>query len=185
MNFIDHKIDLQALSNGNNQEFDKLFYSFYPKVKSFLFSMLANKAVAEDLAQESFIRLYQNRELLCNVHNLNAYIYQTVKNVLYAFLSKDKDISLINIEDAYEMSSSEGIEDNIYSHELEDLISKAINRMPAKRQQIFRMSREQNLSIEEISQKLNISKRTVETHISLALSTLRKIITSLIMLLNC
>lgn len=180
-----YKIDIVSLGKGDVSEFDKLFTMYYPKVKSFLFSMLADSEEAEDLAQDVFIRLWQSKELLMDVTNLNAYIYQTVKHVLYSSIEKKKGISNTDIENAYDLPSAEEVENIIYSHELETIISKTIEQMPPQRRQVFCMSRKQGLSIDEISKRLGISKRTVEAHISTALSTLRKVISVFILFLNC
>lgn len=182
---MNNEINILALSKGSIKDFDTLFITYYPKVKLFLVSMLANEEEAEDLAQDTFMRLWQRKELLMNVSNLNAYIYQTVKHILYSSLERKKGILNTDIESAAELQSTEEVEDIVYKHELEDIISKAIENMPPQRRQVFCMSRRQGLSTEEISQRLGISKRTVETHISMALATLRKVIFSLALFFNC
>lgn len=185
MKALYNEIDLVALSEGNIRAFDKLFISFYPKVKSFLISMLNDENEAEDLAQDAFVRLWQNKANLRNVQNLNAYIYQIVKHVLYSYLEKRKDVLMIKIEGVADVPSIDEVETLVYTHELEELLDKVINNMPPQRRQIFYMSRKQGLSIDEISKKLGISKRTVETHISLALNSLRKVIAALFIFLYC
>ena len=81
-------IDLIALSKGNTQAFDCLFLLYYPKVRTFIYSILDNEEEAEDLAQDTFIKLWTARAQLSHVQNINAYIYQTAKHVLYTFLDK-------------------------------------------------------------------------------------------------
>ena len=182
MKKLDNQINLYALSMGDVKAFDKLFISFYPKVKSFLFSLLDNEDEAEDLAQDVFIRLWQNRKLLRNVQNLNAYIYQTVKHIFYSYLDKRKDIFSTEIDSVFDTLSTDDIEALVYCHELENILNKVIDNMPPQRKQIFCMSRRQGMSIEEISKKLGISKRTVETHISLALRSLRNVMMTIFIL---
>ena len=159
------EIDILALSKGSVKDFDLLFTTYYPKVKSFLLSMLADEDEAEDLAQDAFMRLWQRKELLSGVKNLNAYIYQTVKHILYSSLERKKGIYNIDIEGAFDLPNLEEIEEIVYGHELESIIEKAIDDMPSQRKQVFCMSRKQGLDTEEISQRLGISRRTVETHI--------------------
>lgn len=182
---VDGNIDLEALSSGDTKAFDLLFTSYYPKVKSFLRNMLNDENEAEDLAQEAFIRLWQSRNQLSNVKNLNAYIYQTVKNILYTYLEKRKDIFMSEIDDNIDAVSNEDIENIVFYHELEELINKTINDMPLQRKRVFYLSRWKGLNINDISLKLGISKRTVETHISLALANLRKVVLGCILILFC
>jgi DNA-directed RNA polymerase specialized sigma subunit, sigma24 homolog len=77
---------------------------------------------------------------------------------------------------------SASVVDNMYRDELEAMISAAVNKMPEQRRRVFVMSRIDGLSNYEIAKALNISKRTVETHISLALSELRKVLPLIIIL---
>ena len=68
------------------------------------------------------------------------------------------------------------IEEELYAKELEFLISVAVEKMPPQRKQIYRMSRVDGLSNDEIAARMSISKRTVENHLTLALADIRKII---------
>lgn len=174
-------IDLITLSQGSTKAFEKLFLLYYPKVKTFINSILDDEEAAEDLSQDTFIKLWTYKSSFSQVQNLNAYIYQTAKRILYTYLDKKFNVLTIGIDYAQETPSLEQIEEIVYSHELESLINRAIDAMPPQRKQIFCMSRKEGLSNEEISQRLNISKRTVETHISVALATLRKITSALLL----
>lgn len=175
--------DLIALGQGNTKAFEELFLLYYPRVKMFITSILDDEQTAEDLSQDTFIKLWTCKSSLVHVQNLNAYIYQTSKHVLYTYLDKKFKTLDIGMDYVQEVPSTEQIEEMVYSDELESLIDRAINAMPPQRRQVFCMSRKEGLSNEEISQKLNISKRTVETHISTALSALRKIISALLLLI--
>lgn len=174
-------IDLTALSLGNTKAFEELFLLYYPKVKIFIGSMLDDDEAAEDLTQDTFVKLWTYKSVLNQVQNLNAYVYQTAKHILYTYLDNKYNNLTIGINQAREIPSLEQVEEIVYGHELESLIDRAIDTMPPQRKQVFCMSRKEGLSNEEISQRLNISKRTVETHISLALATLRKITFALMM----
>lgn len=74
------------------------------------------------------------------------------------------------------------IEEELYARELSLLIDIAVEKMPPQRRNIFIMSRKDGLSNEEIAQRLNISKRTVENHMTQALAELRKIAYSTLLL---
>lgn len=178
-------IDLEALSNGSVKDFELLFNAYYPKVKSFLYSMLADDEEAKDLAQDVFVRIWSSRKQLQMVYNLNAYIYQTVKHVLYGSIAKKNNHHDVDIKEVFDLPSDDEIESIICCKELEDVIDKVIDNLPPQRKQVFCMSRKQGLSNDEISHRLGISKRTVETHISMALATLRKVISVFVILFNC
>ena len=73
-------------------------------------------------------------------------------------------------------SGAESMEEWLFTRELQALIQETVNRMSPQRQLVYRMSREEGLSNEEIALRLNISKRTVENHLTVALGILRKVI---------
>lgn len=169
------------LSNGEVKAFNSLFMLYFPKLKLFLSGFLESDAEAEDLTQDVFVKLWQNRQSLIKVENLNAYLYRIAKNTLYTYLNHSFSPDLIDETNATHIPSIDELEELIFAKELEDLIDVTIEKMPPQRKTIFCLSRKQGLSNEAIALQLNISKRTVETHISAALSDLRKVISILLL----
>lgn len=175
------KEQLLDLSNGDIKAFNELFMLYFPKLKLFLSGFLDNDAEAEDLAQDVFVKLWQNRQLLTRIENLNAYLYRIAKNTLYTYLDRTYLPDSISDTDYNHIPSIDELEELIFAKELEELIDMAIEKMPPQRKTIFSLSRKQGLSNETIALQLNISKRTVETHISAALADLRKVISILLL----
>jgi RNA polymerase sigma-70 factor (ECF subfamily) len=169
------KQQIKALSEGDVKAFDLLFIHYYPKLKQFILGFIHNELEAEDLSQDVFVKIWNRREGLQNVENLNAYIYRTAKNTLFSYLERNTRIDAVELENE-EIPTTDTLEELLFAKELEELIDKSISLMPPKRKMIFSLSRKSGLSNEEIATKLNISKRTVETHISAALIDLRKVI---------
>lgn len=167
---------LLKLSNGDTKAFNKLFILYFPKLKLFLSGFLDSHADAEDLAQDVFVKLWQNRLTLTNVDNLNAYLYRIAKNTLYTCIDRSFSPEPITETNLSHIPSIEELEDLIFAKELEELIDITIEKMPPQRKTIFCMSRKQGLNNDTIALQLNISKRTVEAHISAALADLRKVI---------
>ena len=104
-------------------------------------------------------------------------------HTLYDYWNRNRNIQIIGLEDAFATPSLDEVEDLVFSHELEELINKAVDTMPEQRKRVFCMSRKQGMSNDEIANQLGISKRTVETHLTAALTMLRKIAESLKILL--
>lgn len=166
-----------ALSKGDEKVFDTVFLDYFPKLKNFIKGFINNEEESENIVQDLFMNLWINHKLLADVDNLNAYLYSIAKNAVFHFLrnsSKHQFRSLEENENILENGSS--AEDDLYIEELLSAIRFEIEQMPSQRRRIFKMSRFEGLSNEQIAQRLNISKRTVETHISMALSDLRKIL---------
>ena len=179
--FYDDKNLLEAISQGNAKAFDSLFTAFYPKTERFLAGFLDSKEEAEDLAQDVFVKLWQNRSGLVYVENVNAYLYRIAKNTLFDYIEKSRKINYSAPSSLLDIPTKETLEELLFAKELNDLINLAIDKMPAQRKTIFTMSRKESLSNQEIAEHLNISKRTVEAHISAALADIRKVIPLLLL----
>ena len=169
------KEQIKALSAGDTKAFDALFIHYYPKLKQFILGFIHDELEAEDLSQDVFVKIWNRREGLTNVENLNAYIYKVAKNTLYSYIERNIRIDSLEFENE-EIPTTEALEELLFAKELGELIDKNISLMPPQRKLIFSLSRKSGLSNEEIASKLNISKRTVEAHISAALIDLRKVI---------
>jgi len=172
---------LHAISRDNTEAFNSIFRIYYPKIRYFLAGFLDSKEEAEDLAQDVFVKLWQNRSNLVYVENINAYLYRIAKNILFDYIEKQQKLKYTKVTNTLEVPSTDALEELLFADELNDLINMAVETMPAQRKNIFILSRREGLSNEKIAQQLGISKRTVETHISAALSDIRKVLPLLLL----
>ena len=168
---------LTRIANGDNEAFRTLFEMFFPKVKVFLVKFLKDEVVAEDISQDIFVKIWTHRDVLPDIRSFNTYIYRMTRNAALNHIRgsrKQIDISGMSILD------DKDIEAEYYTKEKELLIRLTVEQMPPQRQRIFKMSREQGLSNDDISRKLGISKKTVENNITLALKELRDVVIAFI-----
>jgi len=172
---------LESLSRNDTQSFDLLFRDYYPKIERFLTGFLDSGEEAKDLAQEVFVKLWQNRQAMIYVENMNAYLYRSAKNLLYDHIEKSNKFNPSSLSALHEIPEIDKPEEILFAKELNDLINLTIERMPEQRKKIFIMSRQEGLSNKEIAEKLHLSKRTVETHISAALTDIRKVLPLLLL----
>jgi RNA polymerase sigma-70 factor (ECF subfamily) len=137
---------------------------------------MKDKTAAEEITQEVFFRLWINHKILNPKMSCDSYLYSIARNIVINNFRK------FEVEKKYydEMLQNPVKEDDPGDKmdflELQKLIAQAIDTMPPQQQLVFRLSREEGLLNEKIAQKLNISKRTVEKHISNSLKILRKLI---------
>lgn len=83
MEFTEEQILLRALSRGDEKAFEVLFMRYFPRVKRFISGLLQDDITAEDFAQDILLKLWQKREEMAKIENLNAYLYRTSRNAVY------------------------------------------------------------------------------------------------------
>lgn len=170
---------IEALGRGDEQAFKSLFLHYFPRIKGFISGLLQNEEEAEDISQDIFVSMWQNREKLTEIENLNAYLYRIAKNTVLRHIERSllfNDYQRIIEQAHYRSPDNDSIEEDLYARELEFIISVAVEKMPPQRKRIYKMSRTEGLSNDEIAERLSISKRTVENHLTSALADIRKII---------
>lgn len=161
--------------------FKKFFIENYPKVKAFAWKILKSEDDAEDIAQDIFVRLWDKPELWLEREKWDGYLFSMLKNYIYNFLAH-KSVEAHYLEDAAEkiqlssLDVEKDITEEIYAKEISLLLKMAVEQMPEQRRKVFVLSRYHGLSNQEIADKLQLSVRTVERHLYLALSDLKRII---------
>ena len=168
---------LIEISKGNEMAFEQLFLQYQPKVVSFLTGLTHDSSISRDMAQEIFLAIWRDRSRLARVDSISSYLYQMARNKAFDYFDH---LSVVDryVDDYLGRGSEEyaDVEEGLFARELKCLIERVIDEMPPQRQRVFRMSREYGLSNDEIASRLNISKRTVENHLTAALAVLRKVL---------
>lgn len=179
----EERIILKQLGEGSHTAFDSLFMFYQPKVKAFLKGFMKDEDETSDMAQEIFYRIWVNRNTISKVTSFKSYLFRMARNMIYDYyehsLVEENYKEKLSVKPSY----ADLIEDELYAKDLELLIDISIEQMPEQRKRIFKMSRKEGISNEEIAQQLQINKRTVENHITQALADLRKAIKSAYILL--
>jgi RNA polymerase sigma-70 factor (ECF subfamily) len=166
--------DLERIAMGDHEAFRSIFMKYFPKTKYFIAHIIKSEMIAEELSQDIFLRVWENRENVFNIRSFNAFIYKTSRNSALNYL-KHKFVEESYIAN-YPQLTSTNPEEELDAKELEFLIQLAVDRMPEQRRKIYIMSHVENLEKEEIAEKLGLTKKTVKNQLSLAMNDIRKII---------
>ncbi|MEM7298388.1 MAG: RNA polymerase sigma-70 factor [Bacteroidota bacterium] len=158
------------LTFSSEQKFDTLFREYYPSLVAFANKQINDLETSEDLVQELFVHLYEKKGVEIK-ESLKSYLFKAVFNKCKSHHRK------LEVHQKYESevasADQESYRDLLVSTELEERVFREINRLPEKCRLIFTLNRFEDFTNDEIAEKLNISKRTVETQISKALKILR------------
>lgn len=167
---------LHSLSSGQKDAWERLFDRYYEKVKQFVEKVINDSAAAPDVAQNIFMRLWKARQDMKNVKSLDDYMFIAARNGAFDYLRRhSKEVPVEDLESIPGLGYAV-MRQNYDAEQIRSSIESGVASMPAQRQLVWRLSREQHLSNQEIADKVGISKRTVDRHLYLALRDLRSAI---------
>ena len=171
----DEKALLSRVSEGDEKAFTELFDLYLGKLKPFVERLTPSPADAREIIQETFIKLWLNRDKLSQVSNISGYIFRIAANQYHMAVRKsllqDKTLHGYTTTIPHAGNSTER---TVRLNELQRLIEEAIQQLPMKRQQIFRLSRQEGMTIAEIARALGLSPKTVKNTLFTALSNIRE-----------
>jgi len=161
------------VKRGDTASFEFLFNNMSDKVYGFSYSLLKNREEAKEVVQETFFRLWIHRHQILEEYSVQSYLFSIAKNIVISNIRK-KNVrhgqKIIYGQDADENYT----EKQILFQELKEQVEGLVNKLPAKRREIFILSREKGMSNKEIATHLNISVQTVNNQISSAISFVRE-----------
>lgn len=139
--------------------------------------MVRSEAIAEEIVQEVFFRLWVNRERIALLEQPEAWLFRIASNLSMTHLRNVVNAAAKHAG-AYRHSraTAPDVLDVLDGKELEALVEAAVQKLPPKRQQVFRLSRQGGLSHQEIADRLSISSNTVKDHLVIALKFIREYI---------
>jgi len=151
--------------------YKELFTSFYSYLFQFAFSFVKSKESAEEVVSDVFIKIWEKRKALEKVNNLKVYLYVATRNNAFNYIDKQKRNATNNIEDFSGEFTSRYFdpEQLLITADMMALIEDAINNLPPRCKVIFKLIKEDNLKYKEVAEILNISIKTVENQLAIAL----------------
>lgn len=178
MNINDNKhLIFKKIAEGDKEAFDTFFAFYYQKLIQFARIFLNSEQEAEDVVAEVLTNMLAKRERVFKIEHFEAYLYASVKNKSLSFIRKQGRINPYpqGIEQTKPFTSSTvDPHEQLVGEELSALIRQVIINLPPRRQMVFQLIREENFSYRKVAELMNISERTVEVHLKLAIETLRK-----------
>ena len=176
---INNEFFISLLEKGEKCAFETLFRLYYNKLVNIAKGYLVNHQEAEGIVQNVFLKLWENKEALKEVVNINNYLYTMTKNSCLDQLKHEK-VKQNFLDNSYRIKSEiqcQFLQDEAASrlleNELQSKINLSIELLPDKCKSVFKKSRFEGLRHSEIAAQMGISQKTVDNHITTALKHMR------------
>jgi len=167
---------LQQVIQGDEKAFGQLFQFYKDKLYSFIYNLSGSSVTAEDVLQEVFLKIWRDRANLTGIENFNAYLFRMAQNHAINVFRRQSREALVLTE--LRRFAPEGVQgDEVFSaKEVQAVLQKAVNNLPAQQRRVYELGREQGLTYEQIAATLHISVATVRNHMVSALKAIREFI---------
>lgn len=165
---------LRLIAEGNEHAFRLLFDRYNKRLFIFAEQMLKSSADAEEIIQECFTKLWVNRDHLPEIEDAGSYLYRMVRNrTLDHFRKIAREQRLIDQVWANLSRPDTSLEEELRRKEFQELIEDAVSQLPGQKQTIYRLSREKELTHDQIASITGLSKSRINNILVEALKYIR------------
>lgn len=166
---------LDAVARGDKTAFTELFHAYQKNVYTAALSIMRSEELAEDIVQDTFLKIWLKRASLSNVKDFRAYLFITARNFSLEMLRRI----------AYERRTREIavaaapafldplLNDPMQGQRYQKLLEKALERLPERQRQVYQLMKNEGLKREAVARKLGIDPNTVKAHLTKAMRTIR------------
>lgn len=163
---------LQQVAGGDERAFSAVVGHYAPVVYAQLLVYLKDVQRAEEVSQDIFMGIWRNREKLAAMDNFPGYLYVSARNRVLTAV-KEKVLATEEPPEDRLQSLLADPASAVEFRELMDGVRQGVALLPTRRKEVFMLSRQENLTYDEIAARLGLSKNTVKEHITAALAFLR------------
>ena len=161
---------ISRLKSGDEQAMAQLLERHWTGLVRYAYGLLGDWDGAEDVTQGAYVRLWANRDRW-TAESSAALLYRITRNAVLDVLKSRSHAARADVLDT--LAASDTPERDVELAQLEEAAATAIEALPPRRREVFRLARERGFSYAEIAEITQLSRQTVANHMSLALSDLR------------
>lgn len=173
-----HELQNRIADYDDVAAYKKLFFHFFLPLKSFSFSILKTKEIAEEVVSDVLIEIWGRRKQLPGIEDLKMYLYVSVRNASLRKLQQTQKTTVLSLDELeVEFASADpDAEASLITSELAKKIELAIDQLPPQCKIIFKLAKEDKLKYKEIAVLLNISVKTIDNQLSTALKKIASVL---------
>lgn len=165
---------LRALKTGDEKAFKYLYEQYCQKVYHFARLYNTSSFEVEEIVQEVFVKIWESRDFIDVDKNFEGYLFIITRNFIFNSSRRHSNESFYQVTVLEALEESYNIEEELEASDLREHLNTLVNMLSPRQREVYRLSREKNLTYKEIAYNLHISEKTVERHISDALKFLKK-----------
>ncbi|PWU01149.1 MAG: hypothetical protein C5B52_07785 [Bacteroidetes bacterium] len=173
----------QAFRSGEEQALTSIFHQLYPSLCYFGFTITGNQLVAEEIAEDAFVKIWQRRNIFEKLRQLKSYLYSTVHNDALNWIKKNKNRleKDQNYSRQLQFSEANKLELIIESETFRQIFT-ALDKLPPQCRKVITMIFLEGKKVRQVAEELKVSQGTVKTHKARGILLLKKQIPTLLML---
>lgn len=169
---VTDEILIAAIGKDDYTSYNKLFVRYYSRLCYYVYRMLMDKEDAEDVVQELFLTLWNNRKKIEINENVSGYLYRMAKNMALNHIRSETNYRSVLENREEPLSYYE--ENQLESEEFRIALNDCINRLPDRCKEVLLLHRVKGLKQKEIADQLSISVKTIKNQIHSSLQRLKK-----------
>jgi RNA polymerase sigma-70 factor (family 1) len=165
---------LRLVAEGDRNAFTQIYNNYRNKIYSIAFELTESATVAEEIVQDTFLKIWVKRETLPEIEHFRAWLFTITRNYVFTALkriARKESIEVSAIQDAplYDHDT----EDRVLNNEYTRILQAAIDRLPDQQKQVYNLIKKEGLKREEAAAALHLSPETVKTHLAQAMRSIR------------
>ena len=169
---------LQKIQNGDQSAFKEFYHFQFFKLYQFAYSFVHSKETSEEIVNDVFLSLWQKKDTLSTINNIQVYLYVSVKNASLNYLRRNNLSIPVSIDylcvDHFPLVADPEL--LLSQRELQKQIREAIEQLPPRCRLVFKLVKEDGLSYKQVASILELSVKTVDSQLCLALKKLAAIL---------
>lgn len=158
---------LVQVSEGDEKAFKDLFAIYYEQLYHYIFGFIKSKQVSEEIVMDVFLKIWLGRDLITQIEKFDAFLFRVAHNKSIDFLrsaARDPEFKDL-LWESIQLANNVEPDSSILMQEYEIKLREAVSLLSPQRKKVYQMSREQDMTHDQIAAQLNLSKSTINNHI--------------------